>query len=340
MGDYGFPSRILASRMGSLFCYTSLDNADMPLAAPGQTSPESFVETYRGRDTKVDSDLYALLGDRGILSSLSPSLHNTAFRSLKKDALLVPMPSETIEEALENLGLFNVKGAAITVPHKEAVLPYLSFQSTDVQRIGACNTLVAERAAGRVTTPTPTVSNAASSNFWKGKIQGMKVTLIRRRRSGEIGRPFPVPPGSRMRRPQSDHFHRRALARKIRFYLGPPDDRAIEVVTRYSDLIVQATSLGMKGGIDAIPWSSTNSMGNEKVYDLIYKPSKPLARPGGRGAAAGLPTATPCCAIRRRGSTNYGWASFPPAVIMRGMTMSKSAFAAIVGRPSSESPPF
>ena len=77
MGDYGFPSRILASRMGSLFCYTSLDNADMPLAAPGQTSPESFVETYRGKDTKVNSDLYALLGDRSILSSLSPSLHNT-----------------------------------------------------------------------------------------------------------------------------------------------------------------------------------------------------------------------------------------------------------------------
>ncbi|MCE1157895.1 MAG: type I 3-dehydroquinate dehydratase [Spirochaetia bacterium] len=304
MGDYGFPSRILASRMGSLFCYTSLGNADMPLAAPGQTSPESFVETYRGRDTKVDSDLYALLGDRSILSSLSPSLHNTAFRSLKKDALLVPMPSETIEEALENLGLFNVKGAAITVPHKEAVLPYLSFQSTDVQRIGACNTLVAREGGwAGYNTDADGFERSVLEFLEREDFKGMKVTLI-----GAGGAAKSVALSLFRRGAECVVLNRtistaRALARKYGFIWGPLDDRAIEVVTRYSDLIVQATSLGMKGGIDGDPLEFYEFDGHEKVYDLIYKPSRTALLV--RAEEAGCRTANGYTMLRYQAAGQY-----------------------------------
>ena len=76
MGTYGFPSRALARRMGSLFCYTSFDSPEMPLAAPGQTTPDSFISVYRGKETGPKSSLYALLGSKSILNSLSPSIHN------------------------------------------------------------------------------------------------------------------------------------------------------------------------------------------------------------------------------------------------------------------------
>ena len=170
MGEYGFPSRILAQRLGSLFCYTSFGSGEIPQAAPGQTTPESFISIYRGKDTNRTSALYALLGGKSILNSLSPSLHNNAFRNMGKDALIVPLPSESIQSALANMKLLNAKGAAITVPLKEDVLPYLSFVSTDVKRIGACNTLVARMAAGLDTTPTPMASSAAPSNSSAGKI--------------------------------------------------------------------------------------------------------------------------------------------------------------------------
>jgi len=44
----------------------------------------------------------------------------------------------------------------------------------------------------------------------------------------------------------------RDLARKYNFIYGHLDDRAIDLIAQYSDLIVQATSVGMKGEIDPI----------------------------------------------------------------------------------------
>jgi 3-dehydroquinate dehydratase/shikimate dehydrogenase len=312
MDSYGFPTRVLAARMGSFFCYTSLGDAGMPLAAPGQTTPECFVETYRGKDTTGNSDLYTLLGDRSILSSLSPSLHNTAFRNLKKDALLVPMPSETIEEALENLKLFKAKGAAITVPHKEAVLPYLSFQSTDVQRIGACNTLVArpEGWAG-YNTDADGFERSVLEFLEREDFKGMKATLI-----GAGGAAKSVALSLFRKGAECVVLNRtistaRALARKYGFIWGPLDDRAIEVVTRYSDLIVQATSLGMKGGIDGDPLEFYEFDGHEKVYDLIYKPSKTALL--ARAEEAGCKTANGYTMLRYQAAGQYKlWMGDPP----------------------------
>lgn len=275
MGDYGFPSRILAGRIGSLYCYTSLGSPDMPLAAPGQTSPEAFVDIFRGKDTSSNSELYALLGDKSILSSLSPSLHNSAFRSLGKDALLVPMPSDSIEEALEVMKLFKVKGAAITLPHKEAVLQYLSFKSTDVQRIGACNTLVANESGwAGYNTDADGFERSVLEFLDREDFRGMKVTLI-----GAGGAAKSVALSLFRKGAECVVLNRtistaRALARKYGFIWGPLDDRAIEVVTRYSDLIIQATSLGMKGGLEGDSLEFYEFDGHEKVYDLIYKPSK------------------------------------------------------------------
>ena len=304
MGEYGFPTRVLPSRLGSLFSYTSLAKEGMPLAAPGQTSPESFVDVYRGKDTNEASELYALLGDRSILSSLSPSLHNSAFRSLKKDALLVPMPSDTIEEALENLRLFNAEGAAVTIPHKEEVLPYLSFQSTDVQRIGACNTLVrTEGGWAGYNTDADGFERSALEFLEREDFRGMKVTLI-----GAGGAAKSVALSLFRKGAECVILNRtisiaRALARKYGFIWGPLDDRAIEVVTRYSDLIVQATSLGMKGGIDGDPLEFYEFDGHEKVYDLIYKPSKTALL--ARAEEAGCKTANGYTMLRYQAAGQY-----------------------------------
>ena len=66
----------------------------------------------------------------------------------------------------------------------------------------------------------------------------------------------------------------RDLARKYGFTWGSLDDRAIDVVTQYSDLIVQATSVGMAGGIQGDPLEFYEFDGHEMVFDLIYKPTK------------------------------------------------------------------
>jgi len=275
MGEYGFPSRILAQRLGSMFCYTSLGSRDMPSAAAGQTTPESFISIYRGKDTGPESALYALLGGKSILNSLSPLLHNTAFRNMGKDALIVPLPSESIESALSNMKFLGAKGAAITVPLKEAVLPYLYFVSTDVKRIGACNTLVAKEGGwAGFNTDADGFERSALEFLGREDFKGMKVTLI-----GAGGAAKSVALSLHRRGAECVILNRtiptaRELARKYGFTWGPLDDRSMDVVAQYSDLIVQATSVGMTGEIAGDPLEFYEFDGHEKLFDLIYKPAR------------------------------------------------------------------
>jgi 3-dehydroquinate dehydratase/shikimate dehydrogenase len=274
-GEYGFPSRILAHRLGSMYCYTSFGSPDMPIAASGQPTPDSFISIYRGKDTGPESSLYALLGGKSILNSLSPSIHNMAFRNMGKDALIVPLPSDSIEAALVNMKFLGAKGAAITVPLKEDVLPYLSFVSTDVNRIGACNTLVAREGGwAGYNTDADGFERSALEFLGRKDFKGMKATLI-----GAGGAAKSVALSLHRKGAECVILNRtistaRDLARKYGFTWGPLDDRAIDVVTQYSDLIVQATSVGMTGGVSGDPLEFYEFEGHEMVFDLIYKPVK------------------------------------------------------------------
>jgi len=275
MGEYGIPTRVLPGRMGSLYTYTSVATDGLKVAAPGQTTPDSYVSIYRGKDTSPKADLYALLGGKSIVGSLSPYLHNTAFRGAGKDALLVPFPSDTIEAALENLELFGVKGAAITVPLKEAVLPYLAWQSTDVQKIGACNTLVwRDGAWSGYNTDADGFERSALESFDRTDFSGMKATIL-----GAGGAAKSVALALYRKGAECVILNRtmstaRELARKYGFAWGPLDDRAIDTVSNHSDLIVQATSMGMQGGPEGDPLDFYEFDGHEKVFDLIYRPAK------------------------------------------------------------------
>ena len=274
MGEYGFASRILASRMGSLFTYTSVGSDNIPIAAPGQTTPEIFSDIYRGRETGPASTLYALLGGKSILHSLSPGLHNSAFRGVGKDALLVPMPSENIGDALQTMKNFGAIGAAITVPLKEAVLPFLSFKSTDVQRIGACNTIFwRDGGWAGYNTDADGFERSALEFLDRVDFKGMKVTLV-----GAGGAAKSVALSLFRKGAQCVILNRtistaKALARKYGFAWGFLDDRSIDIVTQYSDLIVQATTVGMDGGIPGDPLAFYEFNGSEKVFDLIYRPA-------------------------------------------------------------------
>jgi 3-dehydroquinate dehydratase/shikimate dehydrogenase len=286
MGEYGFASRILATRLGSLFVYTSAGSGAIPLAAPGQTTPETFERIYRGKETGPDSALYALLGGKSILGSLSPELHNTAFRGMGKDALLVPLPTENIADALETMKCFKAIGAAITVPLKEAVLPFLSFKSVDVQRIGACNTIFWRNGGwAGYNTDADGFERSALEFLDRLDFKGMKVTLV-----GSGGAAKSVALSLFRKGAECVILNRtistaRALARKYGFAWGPLDDRSIDVVTQYSDLIVQATSVGMDGGSRGDPLAFYEFTGTEKVFDLIYHPAEtPLLE---RAAVAG-----------------------------------------------------
>jgi shikimate dehydrogenase len=78
--------------------------------------------------------------------SLSPAIHNAAFRKLELNFVYLAWKVETIGDAVKGLrALGNFRGASVTIPHKVAAMPFLDHVEMTAQRIGAINTIVAEK---------------------------------------------------------------------------------------------------------------------------------------------------------------------------------------------------
>lgn len=76
--------------------------------------------------------------------SLSPAMHNAAFKYLSIDARYeaVDVTQEHLAELVQGLRDPNVYGANVTIPHKLAVMPMMDRLSKAAKTIGAVNTIV------------------------------------------------------------------------------------------------------------------------------------------------------------------------------------------------------
>jgi shikimate dehydrogenase len=82
-----------------------------------------------------------------VAHSLSPVMHNAAFDALGLNWRYVPLPVPPgqLEAAINGLPALGFRGANVTVPHKEAVLPLLHALSPSARAMGAANTLLVAR---------------------------------------------------------------------------------------------------------------------------------------------------------------------------------------------------
>jgi 3-dehydroquinate dehydratase/shikimate dehydrogenase len=148
-GDGGFWTRILAPRLGAPVVYGS---ASERAAAPGQPSVEQLRRDYGFPELPSIRQLFGLVG-RPALQSLSPRLHNAAYRALGLPALYVPFDVEQFgdfwlelveSEAFAGLGL-ELGGLSITTPHKEVAFTVAGATSPLSERLQAVNTLTPRR---------------------------------------------------------------------------------------------------------------------------------------------------------------------------------------------------
>jgi shikimate dehydrogenase len=79
-----------------------------------------------------------------VAHSLSPRMQDAAFDTLGIDARyeLWETPARELEARVQTLRASDMFGANVTIPHKEAVLPWLDECDPQAARIGAVNTIV------------------------------------------------------------------------------------------------------------------------------------------------------------------------------------------------------
>ncbi|MDS1030054.1 shikimate dehydrogenase [Bacillota bacterium LX-D] len=76
--------------------------------------------------------------------SLSPIMHNVAFKALNLNYVYVPFPikPDNLVQTIKFLPKLGIKGVNITIPYKEEILNFLDEISEDALLIGAVNTVV------------------------------------------------------------------------------------------------------------------------------------------------------------------------------------------------------
>jgi len=84
-----------------------------------------------------------VIGDP-IAHTMSPAIHNAAFRALGLDYAYVPfhVKPDYLEQAIMAMRALNITGLNVTIPHKVHVIPFLDKLDDLTEKIGAVNTIV------------------------------------------------------------------------------------------------------------------------------------------------------------------------------------------------------
>ncbi len=139
MGEQGIISRVLSVRAGSAFTFAAV-SADLK-TAPGQVSARDLRSIYRIDQVDAATRIYGVAGDP-IEHSLSPVIMNAALRRENVNGVYLPLHAKTLKELIHCVREIPLHGLSITMPYKQAMLPYLDNTDAHTAKIGACNTVV------------------------------------------------------------------------------------------------------------------------------------------------------------------------------------------------------
>lgn len=111
--------------------------------------------------------------------TMSPPMHNAAFKALDLDGVYVALPvkEEKLKEAVCGMLALGFRGFNITIPYKKKVMEYLDEISTDATAIDAVNTVLIEenKLSGF---NTDTYGFEESLNKYEIDLENKKVMLI------------------------------------------------------------------------------------------------------------------------------------------------------------------
>ncbi|MDD8017591.1 MAG: shikimate dehydrogenase [Bacteroidota bacterium] len=92
---------------------------------------------------KTQQRYLGIIGHR-LSHTLSPAMHTAAFKKLNLDYVygVMDVQSDFLPGAISSMSALNFRGVNVTVPHKQAVVPFLDEISKEAKIIGAVNTIV------------------------------------------------------------------------------------------------------------------------------------------------------------------------------------------------------
>ncbi len=270
MGEEGLLSRVLGPRAGAAFTFASTDNGAE--TAPGQVTVRTLLDLYKLDQIDQATRLFGVAGNP-IGHSLSPLMHNTAFRRESVNAVMLPLKVKTLDDMLNIVRELPLGGVAVTMPLKEEVLPHLANMDPLTARIGACNTL-RTGADGKLYGFNTDVAGVVRPLERRMRLRGARIAVLGAGGAARAAVFGLVEQGAEVFVVNRTHEKAVSLARKAKAKSLKQD----QLAKQKFDAIINTTPCGMAGIKQTLPIKETELHAN-LVFDMVYNPlDTPLLR--------------------------------------------------------------
>jgi 3-dehydroquinate dehydratase/shikimate dehydrogenase len=276
-------SRVLGPRAGAAFTFAAL--SDGIETAAGQMSAHTLLDLYRVEHLDQATRIFGVAGNP-ISHSLSPLMHNTAFRREVVNAVMLPLKARSLDDLLSVVRELPLAGVAVTMPLKEEVLPHLANMDPLTAKIGACNTL-RTGADGKLYGFNTDVVGVVRPLEKRLRLKGARVAVLGAGGAARAAVFGLVDQGAEVFVVNRTHEHAVTLARQAK-----AKSLKHEVFAKqHFDVLINATPCGMKGVKQALPIAE-NELNASIVFDMVYNPLETpllkLARSKGSHVVSGL----------------------------------------------------
>jgi 3-dehydroquinate dehydratase/shikimate dehydrogenase len=273
MGDFGVISRVLGVRAGSAFTFAAASEGEE--TGPGQIAARTLIDTYRIDDVDASTKVYGVAGDP-VSKSLSPVMLNAAFRRETVNAVYLALPTKKVEDLVELVREIPIQGLSITMPHKQAIMPYLERTDPLSAKIGACNTVL-RAADGKLYGFNTDVAGIVTPLERRLSLRGAKILVL-----GAGGAARAAVFGLRDKGAEVFILNRTAeTAQKLAKQSGSKAVKREALAKSAFDVVVNATPIGMAGfkGAPVLSAEELTAIKPRFVFDLVYNPiDTPLIR--------------------------------------------------------------
>lgn len=204
-----------------------------------------------------------------IEQSLSPQLHNAAYKALGLNYVFLAFRVTDVKKALEGLKTIGVSGISVTIPHKLEVLKYVDEVDKVAAEIGAANTIVNKD--GRFIATNTDWIGALTALEEKTVLENKRVALL-----GAGGAARAVAFGLAKRKAKVYVFNRTyETANQLVEDFKLEGEYSLSDMNKIKDMdiIINTTSVGMAPNSDSlVPISFIKS--DHIVFDIVFKPKE------------------------------------------------------------------
>lgn len=263
MGEEGLLSRVLGPRAGAAFTFASPDDGNE--TAPGQVTVRTLLDLYRLDQLDQATRLFGVAGNP-IGHSLSPLMHNTAFRRESVNAVMLPLKVKALDDLLNVIRELPLGGVAVTMPLKEEVLPHLANMDPLTAKIGACNTL-RTGADGKLYGFNTDVAGVVRPLERRMKLKNARIAVLGAGGAARAAVFALVEQGAEVFVINRTHEKAVSLARKAKAKSLKQD----QLAKQKFDALINTTPCGMSGIKQALPIKE-NELNANLVFDMVYNP--------------------------------------------------------------------